>query len=289
MDYDNPQFVAAIKKILRNLAGETDEDKSAGSEQPHAQVEKELSSPVTHELNISDSTIDRIKTPTAHETRREWWKDFIEVAGIGVLTLYTMFAYFQWKELNTANVNQSAANMNAIAAAAETLRQGRLALNESTKNFRTDERAWVGARFEVAVDPQSRLIRVGLINGNVGKTYARQVSIFHLSHVVVGSKPMTNIAEYLKTYLKTHPWEQSARAIAIAPGAYYEAINTRQPTPSYFRLIMDGKRTIYVFGYVSYLDIFGQSHTTKFCAALRPDIARQQLGAEMCAEYNDAD
>jgi len=118
MDYDSPQFVAAIKKILRHLAGETDEDKRAVSEQANAQVEKELPPPIT-ELYVSDSTIDRIKTPTAHETSHEWWKDFVEVAGIGVLTLYTIFAYFQWKELDTANLNQSAINIETTAVAAD--------------------------------------------------------------------------------------------------------------------------------------------------------------------------
>jgi hypothetical protein len=113
MDYESPRFIASVKKILRQLAGETDEDKRAI---------KELPPPITHEVHVSDSTIDRIKIPTAHETRHEWWKDFMELAGIGVLTLYTMFAAFQWYELNTQNINQSVANISNGVTADRTLK-----------------------------------------------------------------------------------------------------------------------------------------------------------------------
>jgi len=99
MDYDNPQFIAAVKKIFWNLAGKADKDVSTESEQAQAPVEKDLALPVTNVLNIPDSAIERIKAPTAHEKRREWWMDFVEVAAFGILALYTLFSYFQWKEL----------------------------------------------------------------------------------------------------------------------------------------------------------------------------------------------
>jgi hypothetical protein len=131
MEYDSPIFIAAVKKVIRNLAGKADENKSAISEQTHAQIEKELPPPVTHQFNIPDSTIDRIKSRTAHEIRREWWKDFLEVAGIGVIIVYTIFAGFQWYELNTQNINQSAANDNSGTTADRTLMKMQQTLNET--------------------------------------------------------------------------------------------------------------------------------------------------------------
>jgi hypothetical protein len=130
MDYDSPLFIAAVKKVLRNFANKTDENKSTKSEQTYAKIEKELPLPTPQEFNISDSTIDRIKTPTAHETRHEWWKDFLEVAGIGVLILYTIFAAFQWFELNTQNINQATANTNSGITADQTLRKMQETINE---------------------------------------------------------------------------------------------------------------------------------------------------------------
>jgi hypothetical protein len=123
MDYDNPEFIAAVKKVLGNLRGD-EEPPSAEQKQGDPEIEQALSPPPSpHALNISDSTIDRIKAPTEHEKSHEWWRDFIEIAGIGVVALYTMFAFFQWKELNTANIIQSAVNIEAIAKATELERE----------------------------------------------------------------------------------------------------------------------------------------------------------------------
>jgi hypothetical protein len=172
MNYSNPQFVAAVKKILRTLAGETDEDKAAVQKDTRAPIHEELSAPIVHELHVPDATIDRIKGQSAREQRHERFKDWVETATIGVVLLYTVFAGFQWYELNTQNINQSAATLGASANADRTFRQGKQALE-------TQQRAWVGAWAEIRRTHSAALdvIDFRVVLKNTGPTPALNVKV----------------------------------------------------------------------------------------------------------------
>jgi hypothetical protein len=112
MDYDNPQFIAAVKKILRG-----EKENPTVEPQSDPGVQDELSK---IRVDISSTSIDQIKANSPQERRHDWWKDFIEIAGIGVIALYTLFAYLQWHALNTANIEQSGINTDATARAMHT-------------------------------------------------------------------------------------------------------------------------------------------------------------------------
>jgi hypothetical protein len=118
MDYDNPQFIAAVKKILRRFTEEAREEPPTGQDNADASVKPEGTPPIVGPvLNISDSVIDKIKAKTDQEKRREKIKDRVEIATVGIVLLYAIFEVYAWYELNTQNINLSAANISSGATA----------------------------------------------------------------------------------------------------------------------------------------------------------------------------
>ena len=49
--------------------------------------------------------------------------------------------------------------------------------------------------------------------------------------------------------------------------------------------IADGQMFIYLFGHISYKDIFGKAHYTDFCGIWNPKVG----GFDMCPTYNTAE
>jgi hypothetical protein len=282
MDYDSPYFVASVKKTLRYLAGETDEDKRAANEQARSQVEKELPSPIPHELHVSDSTIDRIKAKTAHEKRHERWKDFIETAGVGVVALYTLFAAFQWIELNTQNINQSAATMSASAAADRALRQNIVALH-------ADQRAWIVPVYDI--DNVKVLSGVRLIAPvtvvNTGKTPAHDVE------GVVYVQPLNNNAAPPFNY---HPLgDVSGLGLPFRVGLMFPNMPKPFEIPGgkigpKFLQELGTTKWVALYGQITYSDIFDHPHWIHFCSARPIAVTKQTLDARTeCRNYNDTD
>jgi hypothetical protein len=306
MDYDSPLFAAAVKKILGDTTSKIDKTKSTESEQSHSQIEQEPSPPVVHELNISDSTIERIKTPTADENRRGWWKDFIEVAAFGVLAIYTLFSYFQWKELNTANLNQSAANISSGATADRTIgqiqhtvadthilaeeaqKQARSAkvsaniaaqsLNALRDQFQLEQRPYITIkRYEstdlltnkLASPTVGKPIVFTIAYGNVGKSQALNV-IIHC-HLLFGS----HLSEF-----RIEAPDTRKTGSPLAPGSDNDHSTAVSITDTYARetpaldpstvISWDGSDPIILFGRISYEDIFGNLYCLPYALRYIP-------------------
>jgi hypothetical protein len=124
------QFIVLSKKLRKELrdglgriADELHKQTAATEEQNHAEAPKENPAPVIHELHVLESTIDRIKTDSTAEARRKTIQDRLATGTLGIVLAYTIFAFFQWTELNTQNINQSAANISSGITADRMLRQ----------------------------------------------------------------------------------------------------------------------------------------------------------------------
>jgi hypothetical protein len=146
-------------------------------------VEKHESKPIINELHISDSTIDRIKRKTGDERRHENFKDRLDALAVFVLALYTIFAACQWIELNTQNINQSAANMNAVVNAQKAERLSRDTLIAAN-------RPWVGIR-----DPFKKM-RIEFVPNRVNPNASDPISInSEITYVLenVGNAPARKV------------------------------------------------------------------------------------------------
>ncbi len=140
---------------------------------------------------------------------------------------------------------------------------------------RLTNRAWIGlntARHEQLVSGQ--IIRTQLDFINTGKTPAIAATV----HYTLCWRPK----EFdMHTWIAAHEqetWENAANRGPIAPNASFSllAASDEPITESLTADILSGKTIVYVFGTISYNDIFYRPHQTKFCSVIRPSTERMQ-------------
>jgi len=159
-------------------------------------------------------------------------------AAVGLLSLW-----FVWQALESTRT-QALTAKRAVDVAEET--------------FRLDQRAWLGVKemtFRGDVKPGSPLFAAIQVE-NSGKTPALEVGIMHT----------LTFAEPSKDRLTVLPKVGNFGKISIAPGAMYIAIQmfSTRLTASEIEKLNTTKP--YVFGRISYKDIFFREHETWFCS-----------------------
>lgn len=145
-----------------------------------------------------------------------------------------------------------------------TLRATERAVDQSTKTFQADQRAWVGVKslsMRGAVKPGSELFAVIQVE-NTGKTPALEVTI---NHALTFRKPT-------KESLTGFPKIGTFGRIVIAPNGTYLAVQMFGGKLSQTEIEKLNKDIPYVFGTISYRDVFGGEHQTWFCAFYRLDF-----------------
>jgi hypothetical protein len=135
MDYDNPQFTAAVKRItnapleaiaaaLHAIADGLQEQNAAVKEQARAyQDAQHAQRRVTAELKVPQSEKYKQETNTTKESFIKWGTLYIEVVGIIVVVAYTTVAAFQLNEMRKSTKASSEASRTAALALAENTRQ----------------------------------------------------------------------------------------------------------------------------------------------------------------------
>jgi hypothetical protein len=174
----------------------------------------------------------------------------------------------------------SAAKGDAAAArnAAEIATQS-LAITERTSKamqdqFRRDQRAWVGAkdiRGTDAITPQ-RPFRSVIQVENTGRSPGRDVFV----NVGISAK--------MPTESDLDPPSASGKYVISPGGSYTTSIETKESlTDEEVSMLKQAVRTIYVFGTIHYLDSFGESRKTTFCAYYIP---QETPALQWCDKYN---
>ncbi|MBZ5530070.1 MAG: hypothetical protein LAO20_01445 [Acidobacteriia bacterium] len=145
--------------------------------------------------------------------------------------------------------------------------------------MRVEQRAWVGPMLtEIAPEPlePNKFIEIGVTISNTGKTPAYKVTGYAMYDFVAnGAKPNLSTIR------------QSSEEISkgtLFPGATAHFLKTTHPVqPS--DDVLNGRSTIYVFGIITYVDIFNRNHWTHFCFWYAPWEKRFLT----CDTYNDTD
>ncbi len=226
-----------------------------------------------------------------------WFRAIAAVLGLcmslltlGLLVLTVFYAHKQWVEAHStaiASINAATASARAADAADATEKQ-------SEVNFRTDERAWIELRItkssEIAVGPpDGNIFKYDMYPKNVGKTVARQVTVFFNSpsggpelaknqHGILLFQDQLFLDQATKKRLVRPP---SPYPAVIAPGdessAPVHAIG-HEPASHH-------DEVSFILGRIDYVDAFGFRHWKRFCYF----VADAQGGLENCKYGNDED
>jgi len=187
MDHDNPQFAAAVKKILaKELLDRLDsihelfqDLKNSVTEAINAHNQRQQSPPVLRaELKIPHAEPYEYKSKPTFELFRESLELWLEVFGILVVITYTTLTALQLREM----IKATNAAKDAVVEAQLSRQQAEKSFKATVDQFHMDERAWVGVDSlespGASIDDARIEIRsITVTIHNSGKTPALKASI----------------------------------------------------------------------------------------------------------------
>lgn len=175
---------------------------------------------------------------------------------------------------------QAIGNINWLARTMDaSVKQSQAALQASIDASRNDQRAWVGVEgFDGKAEIDKRLI-ITVALKNTGKTPAINLTVSENATPVDAGKepPLIDI-----------PVEHS-QGMLFPNQLYTVPLNvTSRRTQGLdahdYQLITSGAVVIYAYGTITYSDVFGRKHWTKFCSYLAPGG-----GFNVCKTHNETD
>jgi cytoskeletal protein RodZ len=183
---------------------------------------------------------------------------------------------------------QSKAMQSAAEAGKRQAVTSKIALETSIQMSRNDQRAWVGPVDTTSVTyfDQSRkayveeglVTTLGVIITNSGKTPALEVTNLQRMDILPAAKRF--VADY--------PGAVTAPSTSVLqPGAkvLLKSLPSDKPIPKEFiDRFANGELILYFHGFITYKDIFAQSHKTTFCSYMGRDLKTMNA----CETYNEA-
>jgi hypothetical protein len=289
MDYDNPQFVAAVKKVLEGSLAHLVESlqnlKDAIDAHWQADEKRYEAKPVAV-TDLRTEVPIQVKTEPNRSKPEKVWHFIIgtlEAAAFLAIIIYTFLAYQQWREL-----------IRAADASDKQATYSRKTFLEAHDDFRLDQRAWVGLKGfhcndckeepPFQTDSTLKVGELGVTLANTGKTPALQMSLegTYVSRKYsepipdyeaslrdrsafwkgVGGWPPKGMSPEIKKRLTT------ASKFVLAPNGTHDLVivkglSVTRPDPK--GNINDVVIT-YGVGKITYTDpITNKTHTTRFC------------------------
>ena len=212
---------------------------------------------------------------------------------------------------------QTRAFQDSAASMKETVKQGNAALNDTIKNFRVEHRAWVGTMQAVGAvymeGGKNRYVKAGqppkcgVLIINSGKTPARKLrgvvslltlkdgeeltpkfeidkdsAIPHSNLVMQPGTQLMLLSSLNSLYVKLPDvLVETSDDSMVSTGD----VSVKPFSKADIDDLANGKKVLYMFGFITYEDIFNQSHWTKFCMYLSADLAT----FTGCSKYNETD
>lgn len=284
MDYVTRQFINLTKKLRKDLRQalttlHTDVQKLSETIQENndADSQRQSTPPILRaELQIPPTPIACSEAPDAKKDRREHIKIGLEVLTLLGVFGYASIAYLQWREM----IGATGAAQQAVVEARRNRLQAEKSLRATIEQFRLDQRAWLDI---------GDILKPNVILGstptwvipivNTGKTPA-----FHVWHVVTG-RSYPKGEKFKAVYTK---FDKDRTFVAILPGPPTHSTYTKTAHPittTDIEHLGSGKDIFYIYGQMTYDDVFKQPHHTHFCFYLTINL--KDLAA--CDTYNDAD
>jgi hypothetical protein len=184
-----------------------------------------------------------------YETLQGWYY-LLGIIGIPFAIGYAVITYFQWHDLR--------------------------------HSFQVDQRAWVGLAESTNITFRAgETAKITHVLTNSGRTPAIDL-ITHANSKLVPYG--TRFSDSLATYEDMDPVLIGSRSTIMPGKNAYLVLEAKQPvTREHFDDVVSKRSMLYMFGEACYRDIFGDTHYTRFCEFLMPDLT---LGN--CPTYNYA-
>ncbi len=206
-----------------------------------------------------------------------------------------------WGRTSAANTNKSLAVFTGVIAFATLLNMflywqqvgvmGRQLttmegqLDQMREIGQLDQRAWIGfsrgTHSQIKPDEETELL-VQFVN--TGKTPAHNIATHHTCSI----RPADfDIGGHAKAHTDKS-WDETSTKGPIPPNVGFmirHSIPADLLTPAVVQQIQSGVQLVFVFGKITYSDVFGGDHETRFCHVVNPE----STGMKPYHEYNYMD
>jgi hypothetical protein len=183
---------------------------------------------------------------------------------------------------NTAKMAEAAmAQVGELKASVKTAQEANSFTHEA---FRLEQRAWVGPTSFLPPGEEDKYFKegsrpsFGVVITNTGKTPARNVQ------VRIGRSTFRKGSTFKPIY---NDDGGPSGTIALFPGQPFMLITKPELplTAEQVAIIINGEFTLYVYGMVTYEDVFGIKHKSTFCGYMASDLR----SFKSCGTYNQVD
>jgi hypothetical protein len=194
----------------------------------------------------------------------DWWQVGIQaillVGAIRALSIYGG----QLIEMQKANVLMKA----STDAATQAVKAAQSSIEQVERNAHLDQRAWVAVTDINATGPEvGKIWNIQLIAQNTGKTFAKSLKIFARRQTL----PKGRIPDFESEERKAFLGEEGS---VLAPNGHTDIpMVSDHPSPvdeTYFGKINSGDQIVFLYGRLTYDDIFTCPHWTTFCLTFDP-------------------
>ena len=300
MDYVTRQFIVLAKKLRKDvrksflslhsdLSRLADNLKNLKDAITNKWESENHRTQVDHRVTVTDLQTQipiRVQTEAKRSKIEEFWrylKGAAELAGIVAVITYTIISYENWQE------QIDATNFAGIQA-----KKARQSLNETIKNFRLDERAWLGLQNSsgTATWTPDGIVKLGNISVNLkntGKSPALKISGRYIQVTKSVDDPVPDyetelgiiqkrLREKVSQLSKMYP-EMASRILrdskkvdvipkggVVAP----DSMLVLKIVAGEIQMDRNKPNTVYILEKLTYFDIFKAEHTTKICLELLP-------------------
>jgi hypothetical protein len=227
--------------------------------------------------------------PQQHKWADKWMVRL--TAGLVLLAAVSaVVGYLQWTSINgqleemrssgSQTERQIILAMGQLAVANRAATSASIqadAATQTTKNFRVEQRAWMGVK---TMDLK------GIVFSNFGRFPATHIS--NAVNIHIDEKHIKITDAWVSRFYVSNP-EAILNYGPLFPGEPMEAPWPAQYPPNkstHWGEVSGGVRFLYIFGEVHYFTL-GEWHTTKFCGEWIPTFNRFDPGND-CKAYNDA-
>jgi hypothetical protein len=236
MEYDNPQFATAVKKVLQGTVAHITDSIENLKDAVSAHWQADEKRYETKPVSVTNLRTD-VPIPIENKTKKsvyEWiwiiFKGTLEIFGIAAVIVYTCVSYLQWRDAG--------------------------------ENFRIEQRAWVG--FESVQGPKNLpngQLGFGVNFRNSGRTPAKYVTTELMPPIIrKAEEPEPECVDTIAS--------KDVPQGLLQPNA---AINQHlEISPENWKAAINGDAKIYLSGRFAYYDTFGHFHSTGYCYSLEP-------------------
>jgi hypothetical protein len=232
-------------------------------------------------VNVSPTPKCQCHTAEKEKNPRKWWEIVLAylplLISAGALAVSFGSCNASWQSATAAQRSAGATEQSAIANQ-QNVATAKAALDAAIERDRRDQRAWIGMRDTRLVNPvqAGQPITISTQLQNTGKTPALDVRI-PLKRGIVEPPNLASFEVPADDRLQSQVYlvspTESQTALFRISGVHV--------TEEVAAAVNEGKAPLYLYGVLTYKDVFDHSRRTRVCVMFR-NIRMYPMPAELC-------